>query len=249
MCLVELRGVSLEIGGRRILRDVSLEVEPGGVAALMGPNGSGKTSILRVISGIYRSIRGEARVCGSEPSRSHRHISYVPAYPSVEPSATGADVVLSYSYKAPDGVGGEAFIDRARRLLEGAGLSHLLSRRFGSMSSGEQKLLMLAGALARRPRVLVLDEPFAFLDLANQVRVARIIRLESSGGVTVVMAVHEPLHAAIAGRVFLVSGGSVVGEGSPSEVLDGRLMERIYGASLEEATVKGRKILVPDMWG
>lgn len=241
-CRVELSEVWVEREGSQILRGVSYEME-GGLTAIMGPNGAGKTSLLKVIAGIWRPSRGRVRVCGEE--RTSRLLSFVPAYLKVDPYATSADVVEAFLFDRrglAEGMRGR----RGREALERMNLSHLADRRFNTLSGGEHKLVMMAGAIARGPRVLLLDEPFSHLDLANQQRMARLLsRLRRE--VAVIITLHEPLFANIADRLLLMSEGRVVSAGSPREVLRRELVEKVYGAKMTEIEHGGARLILPDL--
>jgi iron complex transport system ATP-binding protein len=146
----------------------------------------------------------------------------------------------------------EAYLHNARNpgdpleILKLFGLERLRGRRFNSLSSGEHKLVLLAGALARNPRVLLLDEPFSHLDIANQVKVARLIR-EVSRSITTVITVHEPLYASIADLAGVMSSGRLVAFGKPGEVVRRKTLVEVYGVEMEEVMVGSRLLLVPSL--
>jgi ABC-type cobalamin/Fe3+-siderophores transport systems, ATPase components len=106
--------------------------------------------------------------------------------------------------------------------------------------------VLLAGALARNPRVLLLDEPFSHLDIANQVKVARLIR-EVSRSITTVITVHEPLYASIADLAGVMSSGRLVAFGKPGEVVRRKTLVEVYGVEMEEVMVGSRLLLVPSL--
>lgn len=241
-CRVALFEVWVEREGSQILRGVSAEMD-GGLTAIMGPNGAGKTSLLKVIAGIWRPSSGRVSVCGRE--RASDLISFVPAYLRVDPYATSVDVVEAFLFDRRglfEGVRGR----RGREVLERLGLSSLAERRFNTLSGGEHKLVMMAGALARDPLVLLLDEPFSHLDLANQQRMARILA-QLRGRVTVIMTLHEPLYATLADHLILMSSGKVIAGGSPREVLRKELLEKVYGARMVEVEHNGARLIFPDL--
>lgn len=241
-CEVELSGVRLTIEGREVLRGVSTRME-GGLTAIMGPNGAGKTSLLKIIAGIWEPSEGEVRVCGKR--KASELLSFVPAYLRVDPYATAADVAEAFLFdrRGPlEAVRGA----RGREALERVGLSHLAGRRFNTLSAGEHKLVMIAGALAREPRLLLLDEPFSHLDIANQQRMAKLI-LALKERISVIATLHEPLYASLADRLLLMSSGRVVAEGSPREVLRRELLEKVYGAKMIEIEQNGYRIFLPDL--
>ncbi len=236
-CDIKVKSVTVEVEGTVILEDVSFEVK-GGLMAIIGPNGAGKTTLLRVLAGIL-DYTGYVSVCGLEARKARRLVSYVPAFLQVDPYAKVEDVLEAYLYDARSPVDPES-------ILEPLGLGRLKGRRFNSLSSGEHKLVLIAGALARNPRILLLDEPFSHLDIANQVRVAKLLR-DISRSITTVITVHEPLYASLADIVGIMSSGRLVAFGEPERVLRRDVLEKIYGVKLEEVALGSRILLVPSL--
>jgi ABC-type cobalamin/Fe3+-siderophores transport system ATPase subunit len=236
-CDIRVEDVAVKVEDTIVLRGVSFKVE-GGLTAFIGPNGAGKTTLLRVLAGIL-DYTGVVSLCGLDARRARRITSYVPAYLQVDPYAKVEDVLEAYLY---DVGSSRDPLD----VLRFFGLEKLRGRRFNSLSGGEHKLVLIAGALARNPRVLLLDEPFSHLDIANQVKVAKLIR-EVSRGTTIVMAVHEPLYASIADLVGVISSGRLVAFGRPEEVVKRNMLEGVYGVTLEEVALGSRLLVVPSL--
>lgn len=236
-CDIRVEDVAVKVEDTIVLRGVSFKAE-GGLTAFIGPNGAGKTTLLRVLAGIL-DYTGVVSLCGLDARRARRITSYVPAYLQVDPYAKVEDVLEAYLYD----VGSSRDQLDALRFF---GLERLRDRRFNSLSGGEHKLVLIAGALARNPRVLLLDEPFSHLDIANQVKVAKLIR-EVSRGTTIVMAVHEPLYASIADLVGVISSGRLVAFGRPEEVVKRNMLEGVYGVTLEEVALGSRLLVVPSL--
>lgn len=228
-CEVELEGVSLHVGGREIVSGVSA-IFRGPLVAIMGPNGAGKTTLLKLIAGTLRPSAGRLRVCGSESASGQ--LSYVPPYLQTDPYAKVEDIVEAYMY-------GKKLSRHALQRIPFRG------RRFSELSAGEHKQVLIEAALARDPRILLLDEPFSHLDIANQGKLARRLRAVAEGGVLVIMTVHEPIFATIADELALMSRGRLVAVGSPQDILRKDLVEKVYGAEVEEIEGGGRKILLP----
>jgi len=236
-CDIRVEDVTVKVEDTIVLRGVSFKVE-GGLTAFIGPNGAGKTTLLRVLAGIL-DYTGVVSLCGLDARRARRLTSYVPAYLQVDPYAKVEDVLEAYLY---DVGSSRDPLD----VLRFFGLERLRGRRFNSLSGGEHKLVLIAGALARNPRVLLLDEPFSHLDIANQVKVAKLIR-EVSRGTTIVMAVHEPFYASIADLVGVISSGRLVAFGRPEEVVKRNILEGVYGVTLEEVALGSRLLVVPSL--
>ena len=236
-CRVTVDSLTVEVEGVTILRDVSFEVD-GGLTAFIGPNGAGKTTLLRVLAGIL-GHRGVVRVCGLDVRSARRISSYVPSFLQVDPYARVEDVIVAYlqgvsNPRSPEDV------------LESFGLARLRGRRFNSLSGGEHKLVLIAGALARNPSILLLDEPFSHLDLANQAKLARLLKAVSEN-LTVIAAVHEPFFASLADRVGILNSGRLIAFGSPGEVLRKNVLEEVYGVELEEVSLGSKTLVLPSL--
>ncbi len=238
--LLSARSLSLAYGDRQVLGGLDLEAYPGEVLAVVGPNGAGKTTLLRAISGSLEVAGGELRCCDRVAGPGARldagdRISYAPAYPDVDPWMSALDVVISYRMGpgSPWARPSDEDVRESRRSLERLGIASLERRRISEMSSGERKMVMLAGALSRRPQVLLLDEPLASLDLRNQAIAMSAIREEAARGALVVVTSHE-LHllGLYADRALLLAKGGAVAQGPIGSVLREDLLEEAYGIAL-----------------
>ena len=163
-------------------------------------------------------------------------ISYVPASIEVDKWARVGEVFKAAAYGSQyhslDGLPGRLSIVRG-----------WLHRRFGELSSGEQRLALIGAALSRRPKLVVADEPLSFLDVGNQLAILEIFR-EASSAMTVVMTTHELMYIGYADTVTLVSRGRIVYHGDPSR-LDGRLVEDVYGVDIISVDVDGVTYFIP----
>jgi molybdopterin-binding protein len=199
--------------GRFALRDVSFEVPAGGYGVVIGPAGSGKTTLLETVAGIRRHTEGTVRIGG-------RDVSGVP------PESRGIGFVYQHAFLFPhlsveENIGyGAADGAAARELAERMGATALLNRDVQSLSGGERQLVALARALARRPPVLLLDEPFSALDPRRRTLVRREVRaLHREGGMTVLQVTHDFTEAGLLGDVaILLDAGRVLQYGAPEEV-------------------------------
>lgn len=236
-CRVEVRGLEVRAGGRLLVSVESLRLGPG-LHAIIGPNGAGKTSLLRALAGVV-PYRGEASICGRRsPAEARDIIGYMPAYPEVDLLAMARNVIEAGLYGSR---AGEDSVVWASRLV---GVDGLLDRRFSTLSGGERRLVCLARVLARRPKVLLLDEPLSFLDLKNVARVIGLLRGIAGDGRIVLVAGHELQYLSAFDTVTVVSRGATVYSGRPEEV-PLALLEEVYETRLVEARVKGFRVILP----
>jgi cobalt/nickel transport system ATP-binding protein len=204
------------------LRDVALEVQPGERVAVLGGNGAGKSTLLKSAVGLLRAGRAEVRVFGAAV-RTPRDAVLAGAgllFQNPSDQLFGATVLEDAAYgPANQGLAAPAALDRARVALAGCGLDHLAARPVEALSFGEQRRACLAGILAMRPRLLLLDEPTAGLDPEGEFRVVELLRVLSQAGVTLVAATHAvDLVPHLADRVILLGEGRVLADGSTRAV-------------------------------
>ena len=247
-CSVEVEGLTVRAGNMEILKGVSLQVKPGSVVCIIGPNGAGKTTLLRALAGIIKPVMGFVNVCGGDP-RSFRvkgRITYIPSHPEVDVGLRGIDVALLHRYGLSDAplVWGSKDAEEAIKAFRLLRAERLARARWGWMSGGEKRLTLLAGAISRASGLVLVDEPFSNLDLANQKLIASILS-SLRGSSTVIYTAHNPLHTIIADLVVLLDRGSVRAIGSPEEVLQRRVLESVYGVRVEVVEIEGIRVPVP----
>ena len=240
MTAVDVRSLSVELGGRSILRDVSLNVPSGGWLGLIGPNGAGKTTILRAIAGLVPShgelLIGDARGHALRPRERARLVAIVAQRPSLPAAMNVADYVLlgRSPYIRYFDTETRSDMDAAARALERLDIGEFADRALGTLSGGEQQRVVLARALAQATPVLLLDEGTAALDVGSQQHVLEIVsELRDEHGITVISAMHDlTLAAQYADEVVLVAGGRVVETGIPEVVIREDLVRSAYGAEV-----------------
>jgi zinc/manganese transport system ATP-binding protein len=252
--LLRLDGVSVRLGGRQILRDVSFSIHPGEFTGLIGPNGAGKTTLLRVILGLQPVETGSVLIDGSQglrKGRSHRDssIGYVPQKLAIEP-----DMPLRVRDVVSLGLDGNKFgirlPSRARRervneMLTAVGAQRYADARVGELSGGEQQRVMIAHALISRPRLLLLDEPLANLDISSEQGIVSVLaRLARAEQVAVLLSAHDmnPLMPVMDRIVYVAAGRVAVG--STDEVVQPEVLSRLYGRHVDVIRVHGRILVV-----
>lgn len=239
---------------RDALMDVSLTVRPGEFHAVIGPNGSGKTTLLRVALGLVRPTGGSASVSGRPAHDWPRQAlaRVVGVVPQREESAFPQrvrDAVLLGRYPHLSAWGRErpedyAAVDTALAACDAA---HLADRWLWTLSGGEQQRVRLARALAQEPRVLILDEPTASLDVRHEMELFERVRaLADGGGLGAVMITHHVnLAARFADRVLLLDEGREAARGGPAEVLTRATVERVFAWPVTITTFDGRPQMIP----
>lgn len=209
--LVRFVGAGVSIGPTRILDDVTLEIGAGAPLVLLGPNGAGKTTLLKLAMGLSRPTSGRVEVAAAQ-GRAPLRTAFVFQKPVMLRRSTAANV--AFALRA---AGEPADPGRVTRLLAQVGLTGLGERPARRLSGGEQQRLALARALARRPELLLLDEPTANLDPSATRSVEEVVAHAAGAGVTVVMATHDLGQARrLGGRVALLVKGRIA-EAAPAE--------------------------------
>jgi len=242
--VIEARGVSFTYprGERTILRDVSLLLQPGAIVGLLGPNGCGKTTLLRLLSGMLKAQSGDVLIDGrpvAALTRRHiaRRIAVVPQETHATFEFTVIDVVLMgrYPHLGPFELEGPADLDIARQALEATGTRHLESRPFASLSGGEKQRVVIAGALAQTADVMLLDEPTASLDLAYQLEVAALLRnLNRTRGTTMVVCTHDlNMAASLCDEVVLLRDGAVLAHGPTADTITVDSIAATFGVAAD----------------
>jgi iron complex transport system ATP-binding protein len=225
----------------------------GEVLALLGPNGGGKTTLLKTLLGLLAPKAGEVRLA-DRPLLSYgdreraRLIAYVPQSRVATFAFTVEAVVLMGRTAHGSLLSAPSATDRAvtLRALERFGIAHHRERPYTMISGGERQLALLARALAQEPQFVVLDEPTASLDFGNQGKVMREIRALAASGLGVLFTTHDPNHAMrAADRAFLLRQGSRIAEGTINAVLNPAQLEALYGAPVETISEAGRSAFLP----
>ena len=256
---VSLRNVSLIRGGRRILSDINWQIARGTCAAILGPNGSGKSTLARILAGYIWPSSGEVIVAGqrfgevdlNELRRSIRLIQAAGPY-DVDPQLSAREVVLTGAFGT---IGlfdqpSTADIIRADELIEHVGLGVVRHRPYESLSSGERVRSLIARALIHRPKLLLLDEPTAGLDLLAREQVLATVESlmqDPRHAPTVILITHhlEELPP-LTSNVLLLEDGKTAGAGAPDQVLKSELLSRVYRCPLNVVHREGRYYVLVD---
>jgi iron complex transport system ATP-binding protein len=236
--MLDLRGVSAGYGDTPVIASIDLAVEAGEMVALIGPNGAGKSTLLRVACGLLPLLAGRALLDGSDvtvmpPRDRARRIAAVPQDSPVPNGLFVREMVGMGRTPYLRALLGPTAQDRraVQWALAAAGVEALADRFVGELSGGERQRVILARALAQEPRLLLLDEPTANLDLHHQVTMLELVRgLTRRQGLAVLAAVHDlQLAALYCDRLVLMNAGRIVSQGPPEDVLTEPLLLEAFG--------------------
>ena len=270
--VLEIDGVSAGYDDLRVLADVSFAARRGEIVALLGPNGCGKTTLLRVIGKLIAPTTGQVRVMGRDVGRtSQAELSKIVAsvaqvhgttfpFSVLEVLLTGRMPYVSV-FASPD----KDDVRFCQEVLDWFGIRHLERKSISLLSGGERQLVMIARALAQEPRLLLVDEPTTYLDLRNKVTVLDTIRrLARAQDLTVLMTIHDPNEAfayadqAVLLRKLAAHDGvdpatvdqvrhatNTIATGVPAAVLTPRNVQEAYGVAVDIIEHAEHRLLVP----
>src|SRR5258705_6116305 len=261
MTLAEFRDVSFAYPAseeRRArpfaLADLSFEITPGEIIGVIGPNSSGKTTLIRLLTRVLEPAAGEIRLEGVPVRRLARtelarRVAVVAQGTLPQFPFTVGELVLMGRYPHDPGRYFESPRDRAvaREAMEATGVVELADLPLDHLSGGERQRAVIARALAQEPRLLVLDEPTAHLDLRYQAEVAALLRrLNRERGMTILLVSHDlNLAAEVCDRLLLLNGGRPAAIGAPEAVLDEALLASVFGCAVivDKSETTGRPVV------
>jgi len=259
--VVEVRDLAFSYTGRvtdAIFRDVCFSVGPGDVFFLLGPNGTGKTTLLKCLSNVLQGWQGAILLDGIDissmrPSDVAKGVGYVPQNQVPGFPFLVGDIVIMGRAPHLNVFSSPASRDRliAHHAMETVGILGLADRPCTTLSGGEWQLTLIARALAQEPGVLVLDEPTSHLDMGNQIRILRVVKALGQSGLGVIMASHFPDHALIAAtEAAILNHERLAQKGTPDEVVTEASLRQTYGVDVKVLYVGegvGRKACFPTL--
>jgi iron complex transport system ATP-binding protein len=241
MMILQAHEVGFRYYNDWVLRKVSFEIAPGEVIGIIGPNGSGKTTLLKVIDGILAPQEGQVRLEGVDiqtlrRSAIARSIAVVPQeVPFIFPFRVEEIVTMGRSpHLGRMTFEGRRDFEIIKEAMAMTGIEALAGRRIYDLSGGERQLVWVARALAQQPRIILLDEFTAFLDIRHQIVLFELIRtLNQKKGLTVVVVTHDiNLASQYAHRIILLNGGRIHALGRPEEVITESNLKEVYEADV-----------------
>jgi iron complex transport system ATP-binding protein len=229
----------------KLLSSISLAVERGDALCLLGPNGTGKTTLLRCILGINSISSGSVRIGGNDlkkmrPRDLAKAVAYVPQAASAAFSYRVFDMVMMgraphlHILSAP----GDTDKNIVHNSLARLNIAHLADKPFTAISGGERQLVLIARALAQQSKIFIMDEPTANLDYGNQIRILRVVNEIAGQGYAIIMTSHFPNHAFLScNKVAILKGGKILGRGSPDEIITEDNLNKLYSVKIKIASV------------
>ena len=240
---VGFAGVSLALGARSVLREVSFSIAATEFVGVLGPNGAGKTTVMRAILGLLAPRAGTLTVLGQPATRGNPAVGYMPqARREIGLHLRGWDFVAAAAAtrcgRPWHSAAERAAVDRALDLVDAGALAR---RPLAALSGGERQRLLLAQALIGEPRLLLLDEPLISLDPHRQAEVVALVRaVQLRLGIAVLFSAHEvnPLLGAMDRVLYLGAGQAAIG--TVAEVITGPVLSRLYDTPIEVLALRGR---------
>jgi zinc/manganese transport system ATP-binding protein len=242
-------GLGVRLGGRDVLQDVRFGIGPGEFVGLIGSNGAGKTTLLKVILGLLAPTSGTVSVCGEPRAARKGLVGYVPQKIQLDPDmpVRARDLVGlgldGHKFGIPLPVRGRR--EQVDQMLRAVDAARFADERVGNLSGGEQQRVMIAHALISSPRLLLLDEPLANLDIRSAQEIITLLaRISSERGVSVLISAHEmnPL-LPVMDRIVYLAGGRAA-SGTTSEVVRSEVLSGLYGHHIDVIRVHGRILVV-----
>ena len=235
--MLRAESVSFGYDGGFALRDVTVDIAAGTVTGLLGPNGCGKTTLLKLLCGVThprsgRVMLGDRTLTAMTRRELARHVAVVPqeTHPAFDYTVLEMVLMGRHPHLSAFQFEGPADYELARQALDATGTGHLANRSYMTLSGGEKQRVVIASALAQATEILLLDEPTASLDLGYQLEIASLLaRLNAERRVTMVLATHDlNLAASLCERVIVMRDGRILAAGGTDEVLTDQTVRRLY---------------------
>lgn len=256
--MIDIAGLSLDLGGTQILKEISLSVEAGEYVSIVGPNGAGKTTLLKCLSRFFHVPRNCIQIAGKPLEKYHQKdlakvVGYVPQADGWTAPFTVHEFVLMgrYPYLSPFTPPGEEDREAVRQALEETGMLAFSDRALHTLSGGERQTVSIAAAFAQGADILLLDEPATFLDPKHKSDVyALLARANQDRGITVISVTHDINDAvSTSRRIVALKAGEVAYCGDPAGFMHNEVLQEVYGKSFlfGKHPVTNLPIVVPEV--
>ena len=240
MTTLEIRNITLNYGKHPVINDLSFQLRPGELIGLVGPNGCGKTSLIKSLSRVLPTLSGQILLDGKELPRFSRNelariIGVLPQNPYLPETFTVSEIVILGRNPYLGLLSGESARDMAIvwQAMEKTGITHLAGRKIGELSGGEKQRVTIARVLAQEPQVILLDEPTANLDICHQMDImdliTRLCREKSMAGL---IAIHDlNIASQYCTRIMMLKNGGIYAQGTPEQVVTAENVREVFGTS------------------
>lgn len=252
--LFEVKDISFSYDGEEIFSNISFSIDKGDVLCILGPNGTGKTTLIKCLNGLHDIDSGEILINGKNIKKLSfreisKHIGYIPQSHVPSFPFKVFDVVIMG--RAPYLNLGESPKKKDRDIaidsLKTLGIEHLKDKEYTNLSGGERQLVFLARILCQQPDILILDEPTSHLDFGNQIRLLEIVDNLASAGLSIIMSSHFPDHAFLSStKVAILKNKEFIDFGTPDDVVTEENLKKAYSIDVKLIELDNeRKVCVP----
>lgn len=255
MDVIGAKNITITLNHKEILKDISISIPEGKRTVILGPNGSGKSTLLKALAGLLKCSAGSICFDKQELQRISKHqlakqMAILPQGAEAPKDLTVGDLVDYGRFPHRKWWGSAPKDDKECVLwaLKQTGMEYFQNRLVSTLSGGERQRAWIAMALAQKPKVLLLDEPTTYLDIAHQLEVMNIVsRLNRDNGISVVMVLHDINHAMqFADEIIILKDGTIFAKGEPEKIITVDLLEKVFGVSADVFTNReGKPVLVP----
>ncbi len=235
MLKMNLTDIKISYGKNNIIKNIKAEFYGGNVVSLIGPNGTGKTTLLKAIAHLIK-YEGDIGVIGETGYKNFRDsFTYVPQMSVNNINLTVFEIVLLGRVRDLTWKIEKIHLNAVAEILDELNLSHLSCSRFSSLSGGQKQMVIMAQAMVSKPKILLLDEPTSALDLKHQLQIMETAKkyTKKTGSITIIVLHDIALAARYSDEILLLHDGYSIQQGIPEEVLKEELLEKIYGVELD----------------
>ncbi len=253
--ILEIKHAHFSYNGKEnIFEDISISIEEGNILCILGPNGTGKSTLIKCINGLLNLKYGEILLNNINIKTMNKAdlaklIGYIPQTHQSTFAFSVFDVVVlgRAPHLSLTEIPGEKDFKIASDALKSLGISHLRDKPYTQLSGGEVQLVLMARVLTQQPKILLLDEPTSHLDFGNQIRTLEVINQLAENGLSVVMTSHFPDHTFISSnQVAILNDGALMAMGTPEEVVTEENMRKAYSIDVKILDVEAhRKAVIP----
>lgn len=252
--LFEVKNISFSYDDEEIFSDISFSIEKGDVLCILGPNGTGKTTLIKCLNGLHEISSGEILINGKNIKKLSfkeisTHIGYIPQshVPSFPFKVIDVVVMGRAPYLNLTDSPKKEDMDIAVNALKTLGIEHLLDKEYTNLSGGERQLVFLARILCQQPDILILDEPTSHLDFGNQIKLLEIIDNLAKSGLSIIMSSHFPDHAFLSSnKVAIMKNKKFIDFGTPNDVVTEKNLRNAYSIDVKLIELDDkRKVCVP----